>query len=284
MIPKFVKNDEYEIKKITNFDECFTFVKNVGKGGFCKMDVYEFNKKLFALKFIKLKKKKIKLCLKNFKREFCIHKSVNLIVKNSPKLHDHFILERDNKTYLVFLMQYIEGSNFFGKTLEEKEIDKFVLWLAKTILILHNNNISHGDIKPGNIMMSNDNYYIVDFGVSSYLDDNLNLKVGMGLCGTKMYLSPQNINFSKNKIKYDVRYNDIWSMGVTLFTLLEGRHPWKNKDVCVDITCENYKIPFKKCSQFYIDLISSMLKHDINERISLEDVIEKIENKIASQE
>lgn len=281
MRPIFVKGKKDRIKKITNFEECFKFVKQAGRGGFCSLEVYEFENKLYALKFIKYEKKNEAKCMKNFEREYCIHKSVNLITENSPILHDHFIYEKEER-YLVLLMQYVEGGNIHGKKLEGEDINDFCLWLSTTIDSLHKNDICHGDIKPSNILKSGNNYYLVDFGVSSYLSSKIKLRAGMGLCGTKSFFSPQNINYNTNKIEYDVRKNDVWSMGVTFFILIEGRSPWAKKEVFEDILSTEYKIPFKKCTPFYRDLISQMLNHNSEERISLPQVIEKIENNIPS--
>ena len=66
------------------------------------------------------------------------------------------------------------------------------------------------------------------------------------------------LNIEDNEIEiesYDIKKNDVWSMGVTFFMLIEGRRPWtKSKDeVYKDITSKKYKLPFKKCNSFYRD-------------------------------
>jgi serine/threonine protein kinase len=62
---------------------------------------------------------------------------------------------------------------------------------------------------------------IADFGFSKYMND---LHKAGTICGTPLYMSPQQLN--------DVSYTnkvDVWSLGVIFFELLNGSHPFDGK-------------------------------------------------------
>lgn len=98
---------------------------------------------------------------------------------NKFKLNKEDIFESE-----LFTGKWIKGGNlqeYFNKKFKtnnikniEKEflnmMDKFINVFVG-IIILNENNIVHLDIKPGNIMVDDNTFKIIDFGLSSTLDD-----------------------------------------------------------------------------------------------------------------
>lgn len=88
-----------------------------------------------------------------------------------PQVYDYY--EDDNKIYSV--MEFIEGQNLnqlisSGKKFTEEEIRKYSIQLCEAVEYLHNHNpkIIHSDIKPTNVMITNDgNLCLIDFNISS---------------------------------------------------------------------------------------------------------------------
>ena len=94
----------------------------------------------------------------------------------------------------------------------------------------HHKGIIHRDLKPSNVMVTlHDGVPIVkviDFGIAKALGQQLTDKTlftGFAqMVGTPMYMSPEQAQLSGLDI--DTR-SDIYSLGVLLYELLDGRHP-----------------------------------------------------------
>lgn len=86
----------------------------------------------------------------------------------------------------------------------------------------HGLNIVHRDIKPSNIFILDDGRVkVMDFGLAAIVGGEDLTKTGSTL-GTVGYMSPEQIKGGKVD-----RQSDIFSLGVVLYELLTGRHPFK---------------------------------------------------------
>jgi serine/threonine protein kinase len=91
-----------------------------------------------------------------------------------------------------------------------------VLQICEGLRHAHNNGIVHRDIKPGNILVLNDNRAkIVDFGFACALGTQ-----EKQIRGTAVYLSPEQIKCSP----VDER-TDIYSLGIMAYEMFTGRKP-----------------------------------------------------------
>ncbi|ASN03583.1 serine/threonine protein kinase [Virgibacillus necropolis] len=93
-----------------------------------------------------------------------------------PKLYHHFPYEN----HLFYTMEFIDGSNLEDVLFAEhsKFKEKDALLLLKQILdiieYLHFENIVHNDIRIPNMMLWDENLYLIDFGLASKLDGHEN--------------------------------------------------------------------------------------------------------------
>ncbi|NDJ23363.1 protein kinase [Nostoc sp. B(2019)] len=90
--------------------------------------------------------------------------------------------------------------------------------------------IVHRDIKPENIFISEDNKHresikILDFGIAKFLTERSGMTLTDSFIGSLPYCSPEHMEGRK---LLDVR-SDIYSLGVLMFEMLAGKHPFQTK-------------------------------------------------------
>ena len=144
---------------------------------------------------------------------------------NIVRLLDHL----ENNDYIYIVTEYIGGGTL-GQYLKKKKFNfserqatNIMSQIANGVKYLHQYGIAHRDLKPDNIMITQQNDYgvikIMDFGLSKILSPNERMVDGYG---TLSYVAPE--------VLLRTPYNkevDIWSMGVILFYMLSGKLPFR---------------------------------------------------------
>lgn len=90
----------------------------------------------------------------------------------------------------------------------------------------HSLGIVHRDVKPSNILF-NQSYdaFLTDFGLAKFTSRKTGM-TGTLLVGTPEYMSPE----QAQRLQVDGR-SDIYSLGVILYLILTGRHPFRQTTV-----------------------------------------------------
>lgn len=138
-----------------------------------------------------------------------------------------FITEND-KTVLV--VEYVPGMTLSELVRRYNRIsEEYCLMLAVEILnglqAAHEKGITHRDIKPANILLSKDyGVKISDFGLAKLINQDDGLTKEGVFIGTPSFSSPEQIEGKP----MDHR-TDIFSLGLTLYLLVTGRHAFKAK-------------------------------------------------------
>ena len=165
---------------------------------------------------------------------------------NHPHVATVYSVEEANG-HTFIAMEYIEG-----KTLQDLipeggvDVETFVAWFVPVALALehaHSRGVIHRDIKPGNIMLTNDGIVkILDFGLAYFgppvgrdVDPLVNDVTQPGqILGTPAYMSPEQAEGKE----VDHR-SDIFSLGVVMYEAITGRKPFRgdsNAEVITNLT------------------------------------------------
>lgn len=136
-------------------------------------------------------------------------------------LHDMGIDEPTQTPYLV--MEYIQGQSL-EKLLERGSIPhtKACAWVAEVataLAVAHRKGVIHGDVKPANILIGEDDRLkLTDFGMARLASRD---SKDTPLLGSPAYWCPEQIVGKPQ----DAR-SDIFSLGVVLYELVTGRRPF----------------------------------------------------------
>ncbi|HEV3258199.1 MAG TPA: protein kinase [Gemmataceae bacterium] len=126
-----------------------------------------------------------------------------------------------------YAMEYVDGRNF-EELIEEhgrlpwKEVLDAALQVTPALKQAHDHGIIHRDLKPHNLMRTRDGTVkLTDFGIARVFAAKQLTATG-GLVGTAEYLSPE-----QAAGKPVTPRSDLYSLGVVLYVLLTGRHPFE---------------------------------------------------------
>src|SRR5262249_5491503 len=98
--------------------------------------------------------------------------------------------------------------------------------VGEALAFLHRNGLTHRDVKPGNILVSESGRALLsDFGLAAQRDDPTGTGA-MLVLGTPRYVSPE----QAMGLPLDAR-TDVFSLGTVLFEALTGQSPFTGATV-----------------------------------------------------
>lgn len=135
----------------------------------------------------------------------------------------------DSREYSFFAMQFVEGKNLSQIIKENgrftsQEVVKAGIQIAGALIEIHSKGILHRDIKSHNIMISENEYVLMDFGLSRSTLLGSQTSTG-AVIGTLGYSAPEQITNSS----LDER-TDLFALGVVLYEMATATMPFKGNN------------------------------------------------------
>ena len=205
----------------------YELLGEIGKGSFGKIYKvkWKVNQKYYALKAEVLDDEKdinTRLnrgrAMRNFVQSTGCQGVVNIL--------GSYQIKRGRDFHYFELMELCEGDfeqeiklrSNFGSYYSEGELDNIIKQLISTLSFLQKSHITHRDIKPQNILISNGKYKLCDFGDIRVMQrDGL---VFQRIRGSELYMSPILFNALRRglqQVEHNTYKSDVFSLGMCLF-------------------------------------------------------------------
>ncbi|HIU48852.1 MAG TPA: Stk1 family PASTA domain-containing Ser/Thr kinase [Candidatus Avimonoglobus intestinipullorum] len=199
----------------------------------------------------------IKVLKESLKTDEDIVKKFSVEAKAAAGLSHHNIVsvydvgETDGLSYIV--MEYVDGvtlKEYINKRgcLDWKQACNFAVQIGLALEHAHKNGIIHRDIKPHNILVTDDlTLKVADFGIARAVSSETVVAGGATL-GSVHYISPEQARGGFT----DAR-SDIYSLGVVMYEMLTGRLPF-NGDNAVSIALMKLEQDPVNCKVINLDI------------------------------
>ncbi len=215
------------------FSQRFQLVRKLGEGGMGVVYKAQDTKlpRFVALKFLSGEVAPEAQSMERFRREARAASALNH--PNICTIYD--IDEHEGQPFIV--MELIEGQtvrHLISQSPSPVRIAQVGGQVARALGAAHTAGIIHRDIKPENLMVRGDGYVkVLDFGLARLVSssaelakeitNNSSFETTPGtLLGTIRYMSPEQV-----RGKTVEAHTDIFSLGVVLYELAVGRHPFE---------------------------------------------------------
>ena len=202
----------------------YEVIREVGRGGMGV--VYEALdiklKRTVALKFLPRE-----LLGDELARERFIHEAQAASALDHPNICTIYEIGESEDGQIYIAMAYCQGlslKNLIRRgPLSPAETLSLALQIAEGLAAAHDHGIIHRDVKPANILVSEEGQAkLVDFGLAKLIGEARLTRPGT-IMGTVAYMSPEQLRGGN----VDAR-SDVWSLGVVIYEMLTGRLPFES--------------------------------------------------------
>ncbi|TDD12254.1 serine/threonine protein kinase [Nonomuraea deserti] len=135
------------------------------------------------------------------------------------------VVEADERPWIV--LQYVPSRSLDDLVRERgplpaTTVARVGLDLLDALRAAHAKGIVHRDVKPANVLMTDDGHAVLtDFGLATTLDDQAHLTREGIVLGTPAFIAPERARGGPSTPQAD-----LWSLGATLYEAVEGRSPF----------------------------------------------------------
>ena len=190
------------------------------------------------------------------------------------------VLDDPTEDSLYMVLEYCKKGVIMKVGVNEKaepyDDEQCRCWFRDLMLgieYLHAQGVVHRDIKPDNLLLTDDDVLkIVDFGVSEMFEKASEMRTAKS-AGSPAFLPPELCVVKHGDVSGKAA--DIWSMGVTLHCLRFGHIPFEKPGVLElyeSIKNDKFDIDPSNCSPDFCDLMLKLLEKDPAKRIKMPQI------------
>lgn len=196
----------------------------------------------------------------------------------------------DEGRHYYLALDLITGGEMFDHLVKsgaysEADASRLIREIASALAFLHGIGVVHGDMKPENVMLSTPNpsdsvVKLVDFGCAQ-VEEMACSPVGI----TPAYTPPEVLDKNNDGNSTMLPSQDMWALGVILYIMLTGLHPYDLEGAATDEEIEEAVLSGKKpplrnspitahLSDSSLDLIEKLMAHDPSKRLTAFQMLE----------
>ena len=201
-----------------------------------------------------------------------------------PNIVNVYDVGEDGKVHYI-VMEYIDGQNLKEIIKNEGTLDEYTALditkqIAMALSAAHKKGIIHRDIKPHNILISNEGRVVkvAVFGIAKAVSNSTMTNIG-SIIGSVHYFSPE-----QAKGKFISNNADLYSLGIVLYEMIIGKVPFRG-DSPISIALQHINDEIEFTSEEQVNIPQSVRtiikklteKSSVDRYQSAEEVIEDIE-------
>ena len=200
---------------------------------------------------------------------------------NHPNIVTIFSVEQEGDHHFL-TMELLRGRPLTALIhpggLPLSEFLRITVPMADAVGRVHEQGITHGDIKPGNVIVDDDQVKILDFGLArsdrkeiartTSKDSTDTLDMKGSISGTLHYMAPERIHGEQADHR-----SDIFSLGVTFYEMATGQQPFQGSSP-VEVLAAILKDSPRPCREINSEIprqldrvISTCLEKDVEQRL-----------------
>lgn len=276
--PKIVFLQESQpILKLENF----VFRGELGRGSFAVVQkVVSPDLHTYALKQIERHCSSVRAAMHMLEREYHWH----TMLADCPHIVRSQGLSLDENNCFM-LLEYCEGGSLDGDLtrrrtedcpMTEMEARRLATHMLNALISMHNRGVVHGDIKPANIMLKNEDgvlaYKLGDFG-NALRTDAARIEFDPG---DQRYYARELLAGVSQGVK-DPTKADVFSLGLTLWEAFTLKHAPHNSDPAWNTLREGHVSSAPTLSDGLNDIVKAMLHPSSDLRLSAADALALIQ-------
>ena len=224
-----------------------TVLRFLGEGGYSQVyEVYDKEKNMFALKVVDLSVQTEKTKQDLIREILFLEKLRNC--RFVVKAFDYQILETETENKMFVLMEkgekdlhQILSTHRDAGTLSPTRLRFYWEQMLLAVKDVHDNNMIHADIKPGNFLLVAGELKIIDFGMAMEISPGQDYVLRKFMGGTREYMSPElyagyiiengEIDREAMSSRQGVKFSpkcDIWALGIILYQIIYHSTPFSS--------------------------------------------------------
>ncbi|MCM4083597.1 protein kinase domain-containing protein [Paractinoplanes hotanensis] len=183
------------------------------------------------------------------------------------------VVEHDGTLWIV--MELVRAISLYDEVsrngpLDPRRAAQLGLDLVGALQAAHRAGVLHRDVKPANVLLGRDERVVLtDFGLATSASDSAMTRAGVML-GSPSYLAPERAHDEPATAAAD-----LWSLGATLFTAVEGHPPYERSSPMATLAALMVDPPAAPTRAGILEpVLEALLERDPSARATAEEAAE----------